>query len=224
MTENVLLAGVVGSTAYGLAHEGSDVDRLGVYAVPTEMLHGLVDPPWSVVSTNPDLTMHEAVKWCRLALSCNPTAMELVWLNEYEVIRPLGAELITIRKAFLSAKAVRNAYLGYATQQLTKLKLREPDDESRLKSEKNARHLYRLVIQGTHLHQTGELMIKLPDPELVRWTGEQISAEPRIGDGVIRQAEEVFNEPSALPAEPDKEAVQEWLLSVRRAFYEKSDE
>ncbi|MFE6988388.1 DNA polymerase beta superfamily protein, partial [Streptomyces pharetrae] len=27
---NILLSGVVGSTAYGLAHEDSDVDRLGV--------------------------------------------------------------------------------------------------------------------------------------------------------------------------------------------------
>ncbi|MFD7300744.1 DNA polymerase beta superfamily protein, partial [Streptomyces pharetrae] len=38
---NILLSGVVGSTAYGLAHEDSDVDRLGVFAAPTESLHGL---------------------------------------------------------------------------------------------------------------------------------------------------------------------------------------
>ncbi|MFE0456899.1 nucleotidyltransferase, partial [Streptomyces sp. NPDC058914] len=27
--QNILLSGIVGSTAYGLAHAGSDVDRLG---------------------------------------------------------------------------------------------------------------------------------------------------------------------------------------------------
>jgi hypothetical protein len=33
---NILLSGIVGSTAYGLANEHSDIDRLGVYAAPTE--------------------------------------------------------------------------------------------------------------------------------------------------------------------------------------------
>ena len=31
----ILLQGIVGSTAYGLAGPDSDVDRLGVYAAPT---------------------------------------------------------------------------------------------------------------------------------------------------------------------------------------------
>ncbi|MCZ4511792.1 hypothetical protein O3Q52_27155 [Streptomyces sp. ActVer] len=30
---NILLSGIVGSTAYGLAHAGSDVDRLGMLAI-----------------------------------------------------------------------------------------------------------------------------------------------------------------------------------------------
>lgn len=72
----VLLAGVVGYTAYGFAHAGSDVDRLGLYAAPTEELHGLHRPAESHVTTGPDVTLHEAAKWCRLALSCNPTASE----------------------------------------------------------------------------------------------------------------------------------------------------
>lgn len=40
----VLLSGVVGSTAYGLAGPHSDVDRLGVFAVATAALHGLHPP------------------------------------------------------------------------------------------------------------------------------------------------------------------------------------
>ena len=38
---NVLLSGIVGSTAYGLDTKDSDVDRLGVFAAPTEKLLGL---------------------------------------------------------------------------------------------------------------------------------------------------------------------------------------
>ncbi len=40
----VLLAGIVGSTAYGLAGPDSDVDRLGVFAAPTLSLLGLDAP------------------------------------------------------------------------------------------------------------------------------------------------------------------------------------
>lgn len=52
--------------------------------------------------------------------------MELVWLPDelYEVRTPLGDELIGIRGSFLSAQRVRDAYLGYATQQFRKLESR----------------------------------------------------------------------------------------------------
>jgi predicted nucleotidyltransferase len=146
---HVLLSGIVGSTAYGLAHEGSDVDRLGVFAAPTEKLHGLHRPKESHVSTAPDRTLHEVAKWCRLALSGNPTAMELVWLPTglYEVRTPLGDELIGIRSSFLSRQRVRDAYLGYATQQFRRLERRGGGSfsaDTRRRTAKHARHLKRL--------------------------------------------------------------------------------
>jgi hypothetical protein len=122
----ILLAGIVGSTAYGLATPDSDIDRLGVFAAPTRSLLGLRTPRESIVTTAPDRTLHEARKWCDLALGGNPTVMELVWLPDdlYETRTPFGDELIGIRSAFLSAKRVRDAYLGYATQQFRKLERR----------------------------------------------------------------------------------------------------
>lgn len=53
----VLLSGVVGSTAYGLNTENSDVDHLGVYAAPTIRFHGLHPPigrEATVVHKDPD--------------------------------------------------------------------------------------------------------------------------------------------------------------------------
>ena len=119
----VLLAGIVGSTAYGLAGPGSDVDRLGVFAAPTLSLLGLDAPALSRVSTEPDVTMHEAGKAARLLLGANPTVTELLWLPDdlYDQRTRLGAELVEIRSAFLSARRVRDAYLGYASQQFRKL-------------------------------------------------------------------------------------------------------
>lgn len=116
---NVLLSGIVGSTAYGLDTEDSDVDRLGVFAARTERLLGLHPVQESIVSVKPDATYHEAGKFAALALKVNPTITELMWLPRdlYETRTGLGDALIAIRSSFLSRRAVRNAYLGYATQQ-----------------------------------------------------------------------------------------------------------
>src|ERR1700741_5454911 len=81
-TRNVLLSGIVGSTAYGIDRAGSDVDHLGVFAVPTEDLHGLHPPSQSYATAGPDSALHEAAKWCRLALGGNPTVPELVLLPD----------------------------------------------------------------------------------------------------------------------------------------------
>ena len=85
-----LLEGVVGSTAYGLATPESDEDRLGIFARPTEELFGLSQLRDSIVSTKPDSTWHEAAKALRLILACNPTAMEILWLESYDITTPLG--------------------------------------------------------------------------------------------------------------------------------------
>lgn len=229
----LLLSGIVGSTAYGLAGAGSDVDRLGVFAAPTVAFHGLHPPRESVVSTNPDRTLHEAGKWCRLALAGNPTAMELVWLPEtlYEVRTELGDRLIGIRTAFLSAPRVRAAYLGYAAQQFRKIESRlgaaPPSSSSSSASAsvpteriaKHARHLARLVHQGRTLYATGQLPIRLANPEFFLDFGERVAAgELGRARALLAKAEREFTEiRTPLPEHPDESTVERWLLDVRAA-------
>ncbi|GGY06992.1 nucleotidyltransferase domain-containing protein [Streptomyces djakartensis] len=222
---NVLLSGIVGSTAYGLAREGSDIDRLGLFAAPTTELHGLRRPKESHVSTAPDRTLHEAAKWCRLALGGNPTAMELVWLPDelYEVRTPLGDELIGIRAAFLSARRVRDAYLGYATQQFRRLEARGDGSfsaDTRGRTAKHARHLKRLCAQGLELYTTGRLTIRVADPEEYHAFGERVAADPSAALPLLRQYETAFDSgPTVLPEEPDEAPVEAWLRRVRADFY-----
>ncbi|MER5755469.1 nucleotidyltransferase domain-containing protein [Streptomyces sp. NPDC002088] len=222
---NILLSGVVGSTAYGLAREGSDVDRLGLFAAPTEDLHGLRTPKESHVSTAPDRTLHEAAKWCRLALGGNPTVLELVWLPDelYEARTPLGDELIAIRASFLSARRVRDAYLGYATQQFRKLQSRGDgsfSSDTRKRTAKHARHLKRLCAQGYELYATGRLSIRVEDPESYHRFGEQVAADPVTALPLLRRFEEAFQETrSVLPEQPDEAAADAWLRRVRAHFY-----
>ena len=109
---HVLLSGIVGSTAYGLNRPGSDVDRLGVFAWDTVQLFNLNQVGESLVTTSPDVTLHEARKAARLMLKSNPTVLELLYLDQWETATALGEELIAIRDAFPTASLVRDAYCG----------------------------------------------------------------------------------------------------------------
>ncbi|MFD5582975.1 DNA polymerase beta superfamily protein [Streptomyces sp. NPDC058733] len=221
--KNVLLSGIVGSTAYGLAREGSDIDRLGLFAAPTEELHGLRQPKESHVGTAPDRTLHEAAKWCRLALGGNPTVMELVWLPDelYEVRTPLGDELIALRTSLLGARRVRDAYLGYATQQFRKLVNRsEGGAAPPARVAKHARHLRRLCVQGFELYATGALSVRVEDPDAYHAFGERVARDPSAAEPLLRHYQDAFaRTPSALPDHPDESAADAWLRRVRAHFY-----
>jgi hypothetical protein len=222
----ILLSGVVGSTAYGLSREGSDVDRLGIFAAPTEQLHGLHAPKDSHVTHHPDQTLHEAAKWCRLALSVNPTVIELVWLPDdlYEIRTGLGDDLIAIRSAFLSAPRVRTAYLGYATQQFRRLVNRGDGSfsaDTRKRTAKHARHLRRLCEQGLSLYTTGRLDVRVHDPNAYFEFGEAVVADADHARPYLIHIEEKFDAAiSPLPDRPDEAPAEAWLRRVRRTFYD----
>lgn len=227
----ILLSGIVGSTAYGLAREGSDVDRLGVFAARTQEFHGLHRPKESVVQRDPDVTYHEAAKWCRLALQGNPTVVELVWLPDslYEIRTELGQALIDIRESFLCAPRVRDAYLGYATQQFSRIKNRGDGSfsaDTRKRTAKHARHLMRLCRQGYVLYTTGQLPIRVDSPDSYFEFGEAV-ADTRTEAG-IRRAERFLDRMSfmfdtansPLPDKPNEEEAEGWLHRVRHSLYQ----
>ena len=224
---NVLLSGIVGSTAYGLATEDSDVDRLGVFAARTEKLLGLHPVEQSIVSVKPDATFHEAGKFASLALKMNPTITELLWLPDdlYETRTGLGGSLIGIRGAFLSRAATRNAYLGYSTQQFRRLENRGDGSfsaDTRKRTAKHARHLLRLLTQGLELYETGTLTVRLENPGRYRDFGVRVaSGDLEAAKREIASAERAFGTAeTALPERPDEAAVEAWLQEVRRAHYE----
>lgn len=221
---NILLSGVVGSTAYGLAGPDSDVDRLGVYAAPTVQFHGLHPPigkSASVVRTDPDVTLHEAGKMVLLCLGGNPTLTELLFLDKYETATDLGLELVSIRSAFLSAPRIRDAYFGYATAQFKRLlDTGLFASKQRARVAKHARHMLRLLDQGYELYSTGNLTIQLSDPQRYLEFGEQVVADPEAARPVLAAGEERFNTiTSSLPEKPDADTVEQWLHKVRAEFY-----
>lgn len=222
-----ILTGIVGSTAYGLAGPDSDVDTLGIFAHPTEGFFGLSKLEESKTTTDPDITMHEAAKYCRLALQGNPTVMELMWLPRelYTFESYHGIALTRIRRAFLSAPRVRDAYLGYATQQFRKLEARGGTFSSDLRNRtaKHARHLLRLLNQGSMLYLTGHLDIRVSNPAGYHEFGNDVaSGNIERARDILRATEDLFNEnTSPLPDKPDVEPVEEWLQNVRRSYLDR---
>lgn len=223
MSKHVILSGIVGSTAYGLNRPDSDVDRLGVFAVPTYELHGLRPLIETVCETKPDVVLHEVRKYVSLCLKCNPSVTELMWLPEnlYEAKDRWGRQLVNMRQDFLSERLVRNAYLGYATSQFSRLLGRGDgsfSSDTRKRTAKHARHLRRLLHQGLDLYQSANLVVEVPADERQAYFdfGEAVAQDPDVARKELAAAEEAFDKvKSPLPAEPDFNEVERFLFELR---------
>ena len=221
--DNIILEGVTGSTAYGLNTENSDVDIKGVYLLPTrKVLEMGFDPQHTTKDhVDPDWVYHEVGKFMKLVVSGNPTVTELLYLNEYTELSPIGQMLIDNRDAFLSTKAVMNAYRGYAFSQAKRLNNRTEQGldgyDSSLKNRfaKHTRHCFRLLMQARQLLETGTLQVKVtPEQrEYLFAMGEKTADE--VVDEFMRQDAEFENIVSVLPDEPDYERLNNLLYEIR---------
>lgn len=223
--KNTILCGVVGSTAYGLATPSSDIDYAGIYVEPTRHLLGL-HPPSRERATRKgrdgaDATYHEVGKAMALMLSCNPTAMEVLWLESYTTTTDFGLELIDLRDCFLSAKRVRDAFFGYGVAQLKRLTERGRFQGSlETRREKHARHVRRLLAQGFELYTTGTLPIRVTDPELYHEFGRICAQDPEAKAAValVTEYSQKFDAArTVLPEYPDEPPLEDFLQRVRRA-------
>ncbi|MDC0685571.1 DNA polymerase beta superfamily protein [Sorangium atrum] len=116
----VVLEAVVGSRAWGLANEGSDTDRRGVFALPFPWTTGLAEPPRDLVSTDGSSSYWEIEKAIRQALRADPNTLELLFVRTAEARDDIGAWLLEARGAFVSS-AIYGSFGRYALSQLKRL-------------------------------------------------------------------------------------------------------
>lgn len=239
---NVILQGVVGSTAYGLATENSDIDQLGIYVAPIGYVLGLngsehvVDGAQNVadslVEHEPDLTLHEVGKYVRLALSANPTILELLWLPEYEITSPSGRLLVEHRHLFLSGPKVKARYGGYAKAQAERLLRNHLDTGSatfssdvRNRTAKHGRHCRRLLMQGAELLMTGSMSVKVDEiqRQVIFEAGERAADNPQqFRDEMIRSIKLFDAIDTDLPDKPNQDEIDDLLVAIR--LYEGTDD
>ncbi|MBN3930212.1 nucleotidyltransferase domain-containing protein [Streptomyces verrucosisporus] len=210
---------VTGSRAFGLATEGSDTDRRGVYAVPTPLFWRLDKPPTHVEGPRPEEFSRELERFCALALAlaANPNILECLHSPVVERLDETGRELLALRGAFLSREAHRT-FSGYAEGQHRRLRawLRS-HGEMRWKQ---AMHLVRLLLSCRDLLRTGELVLDAGpyrDRLLAVRRGEV--PWPEVESWLARLREEVDGAAAGtpLPAGPDRARVEDFLVRVRRA-------
>lgn len=219
--EHILLAGIVGSNAYGMNHEASDVDIKGVCVADHDVYLGLRSFE-QYENPDQDEVIYELKKFVRLALSCNPSVIELLWLPEYLVQSEQGARLVEMRYAFLSKRAHRT-FSGYAIAQIKKCKQKidDPECKAGIKAKnpyKHAAHCLRLLRMGREILVDGNIQVNRTgidaDELLAIRKGERDINE------VLAEAEDMLvqlydvAQCSILPDEPDTEVVQRVMADI----------
>ncbi|MGW7660894.1 nucleotidyltransferase domain-containing protein [Streptomyces sp. NPDC054756] len=215
--DHTIYSCVMGSRAFGLATDGSDTDRRGVFLAPTPLFWRFDKPPTHVEGPLPEQFGWELERFCELALRANPNILECLHSPLVEHVDATGHELLALREAFLSRRAYET-FTRYALGQRRKL-------EAGLRAHgaprwKHAMHLLRLLVSARDLLRTGRMTLDVGGArasllEVKRGEVPWPEVEARM-NRLAAEAEEALRH-SPLPAEPDRRRVEDFLVRVRRA-------
>ncbi|WP_406380525.1 DNA polymerase beta superfamily protein [Streptomyces sp. NBC_01618] len=215
--DHTVYACVMGSRAFGLATDGSDTDRRGVFLAPTPLFWRFEKPPTHVEGPAEEQFSWELERFCELALRANPNVLECLHSPLVEHVDAVGRELLSLRGAFLSRLAHRT-FVRYASGQRRKL---EADVRQHGAPRwKHAMHLLRLLTSGRDLLRTGELTIEVGaarEELLAVKRGEVPWAEVERRMARLAEENDEAATGSPLPAEPDRARVEDFLVRTRRA-------
>ncbi|MGH9943273.1 MAG: nucleotidyltransferase domain-containing protein [Pyrinomonadaceae bacterium] len=214
--EHVIYVCVVGSRAYGLDDEASDVDRRGIYLPPAEQHWSLYGVPEQLENKSAEECYWELQKFLTLALKANPNVLECLYTPLVERATPLAQELLEMRSAFLS-RLVYQTYNGYVMSQFKKL---EQDLRNRgAVRHKHAMHLIRLLLEGISVLCSGFLPVRMDEHRtrlLAIRRGEMPWEEIDRWRLSLHQDFDAAFADTKLPERPDYERVNAFLIRARR--------
>jgi len=206
---------VMGSQAYGLETDGSDVDRRGIYLAPFELHWSLFGAPEQFEDNASQTVYWELQKFLIMALRANPNILECLYSPLVEKATPLAEELLALRQRFLS-QMIFQTFNGYALSQFKKI-----EQDLRNQGEirwKHAMHLLRLLITGAAALREQRLPVRVEshrDRLLAVKTGtvpwRQIDAWRRE----LHRDFELALVETKLPERPDYEAANSFLIKAR---------
>jgi uncharacterized protein len=214
----IVLRCIVGSQAYGLSHEGSDVDRRGFYLPPADLHWSLFGVPEQLENAATQESYWEIQKFLTMALKANPNVIECLYSPLVETCAPVAEELIANRARLLS-RMIYQTYNGYVLSQFKKL-----EQDLRTKGAlkwKHAMHLIRLLLAGITGMEMGEIPVLVPpehrDLLLAIRRGEVPWPEvDALRLDLHRRFDRAY-ETTRLPEHPDYTWANDWLLRARRS-------
>ena len=214
----VILRAVVGSRAFGLATEGSDVDRRGVFLPPADRTWSLAGVPEQIERESTQEAYWELGKMLVLALKANPNLLETLWSPIVETALPPADELLRERRRFLS-RLVYQTYNGYVLSQWKKL-------EADLRTigevrNKHVMHLIRLLLSGIAVLRDGELPMDVGEHRaelLAIRRGEMPWPEVETWRRALHTELDTAYRSTALPDRPDYAWADGFLVRARRSM------
>src|SRR5688572_29007086 len=149
---------VVGSRAYGLETDNSDIDRRGIYIAPADLQWSLFGAPEQFEDNAAQACYWELQKFLIMALKANPNILECLYSPIVEKLTPLGEEMLAMREALLSQR-IFQTFNGYAMSQFKKIE-QDIRNSGQIKW-KHAMHLLRLRLAGAATLQSGAVPVRV---------------------------------------------------------------
>lgn len=215
--QRVIYQCVIGSQAYGLAGEGSDVDRRGIYLPTAEQYWSLTPLPEQLECDQTQEAYWELKKFLVLALKANPNVLECLYSPLVEKLSPLAMELLEMREIFLS-RLVYQTFNGYVSSQFKKMQA-DLRNQGSVKW-KHVMHLIRLLMSGIHVLQHRHVQLEVGDRRdllLAIKRGEMPWEESeKLRRSLHKEFDLAFHQTS-LPDRPDYARADAFLVKARRA-------
>jgi hypothetical protein len=206
---------IVGSTAYGLNREGSDVDRRGFYLPPAYLEWSLAGVPEQLESDREE-AYWEIGKFIRLALKANPNVLECLYSPLVETCEPLAQELIAMRHIFLS-QYVHRTYNAYVLSQFKKIE-QDLRNHGQIRW-KHVMHLIRLLLSGVEVLRHGFVPLRVDeyrDRLLAIRDGEVPWQDVEHWRLALHAELDAALVATSLPEHPDYDRANEFLIRARR--------
>ena len=214
--DRVIYRCVIGSQAYGLAGEGSDVDRRGIYLPSADLHWSLFGVPEQLENEETQEAYWELQKFLVMALKANPNVLECLYSPLVETATPLAEELLAMRSSFLS-RLVYQTYNGYVMSQFKKMQA-DLRNQGQVKW-KHVMHLVRLLLSGIEVLRSGFVPVRVGEHReqlLAIRRGEVAWEETEKWRLSLHREFDAALEATKLPDRPDYERANDFLVQARR--------
>ncbi|QDJ96543.1 nucleotidyl transferase [Xanthomonas phage Xoo-sp13] len=232
---------IMGSIAYGVAVDNSDMDIHAITVPPKEMvfphlanhIHGFGKAPESfevfqqhniqVEQTNYDLAIYSIVKFFNLAMENNPNILDMLWVPENCVTHmdAVGKHIRLNRKNFLH-KGAYHRFRGYAYQQLKRLENSNRKEliEKYGYDTKFAYHIVRLALQCEQILTHGDMDFSINAPFIKEIRNGALTLD-ELRDWYKRKEEDLdkLYASSNLQYSPNEQFIKEILLGCLEIKY-----